>query len=108
MSGDQIPILKRQLADAILAIAGQTNMHVAARVFGIGVPRMSDLRRGRIARFSVERLIRILATVDRRVDLTVVCMGPERVRWFGHLMARRRTPRRDLTTLNGRPKASVQ
>ena len=55
--------LERQLADEVLEIASHTNMHVSARVFRIDVPRMSDLRHGRIARFSVERLIRILATV---------------------------------------------
>ena len=89
MTDDPIPLLKRQLADAILALAAETNMHVAARRFGIGVPRMSDLRRGRIARFSVERLIRILATVDRRVEIHVVANTQRPIDWFRQL--RRRT-----------------
>jgi predicted XRE-type DNA-binding protein len=82
MLDDPIPALKRRLANEILRLADQTNMHVAARRFGIDVPRMSDLRRGRIARFSVERLIRILATVDRRVDVTVVTTTSASIRWF--------------------------
>ena len=82
MPDDHISAIKRQLADEILALAAETNMHVAARRFGIGVPRMSDLRHGRIDRFSVERLIRILATVDRQVELTIVPTGVGRIHWF--------------------------
>ena len=85
MLDDPIRPLKRQLADEILEIASHTNMHVAARVFRIDVPRMSDLRHGRIARFSVERLIRILATVDRRVDLTIVATGREAIHWYHYV-----------------------
>ena len=85
MTDDPILALKRQLADEILALADQTNMHVAARVFGIGVPWMSDLRRGRIAPFSVERLIRILATVDRRVDLSIVATGRQAIHWYHYV-----------------------
>jgi len=73
-----------------MALAAQTNMHVAARRFGIGVPRMSDLRHGRIERFSVERLIRILATVDRRVDVTVVATTTRFIPWFVGLTPRAR------------------
>ena len=91
MLDDPIPALKRQLADAILQLADQTNMHVAARRFGIDVPRMSDLRRGRIARFSLERLIRILATVDRRVDVDVVATKSGSIRWFAGLPKREAT-----------------
>jgi predicted XRE-type DNA-binding protein len=85
---DPIPALKRQLADAILEVAAQTNMHVAASVLGIDTARMSDLRRGRIERFSVERLIRLLAMVDRRVELTIAVVGRTEVPWFGVLRAR--------------------
>jgi predicted XRE-type DNA-binding protein len=89
VADDPIAPLKRQLADAILELASQTNMHVAARQFGIGVPRMSDLRHGRIARFSVERLIRILATVDRRVQLTVVASTRRPILWHSRPPRRR-------------------
>jgi len=60
MLNDPIGPLERQLADEVLEIASHTNMRVAARVFRMDEPRLSDLRHGRIARFSVERLIRIL------------------------------------------------
>ncbi len=81
MIDDSITALKRQLADEILRVHSQTHVHVAAMALGIDVPRLSDLRRGRLKRFSVERLIRLLAIVDRRVELTIVTVGPEQVRW---------------------------
>ena len=86
---DPILALKRQLADAILALAAEQPIIVAARRLGIDPARMCDLRRGRIARFSVERLIRILATVDRGVTLTVVRLSFEPVCWFPKLRAKR-------------------
>src|SRR3954467_3671416 len=82
MLDDPVPALKRQLADAIVRIASQTNFHVAAPALGIDTARLSDLRRGRVDRFTLDRLIRILAVVDRRVDASVVTVGGERVSWF--------------------------
>jgi predicted XRE-type DNA-binding protein len=95
MDHDPILQLKRQLADAILAIADPKPITVAARRLGIDPARMCDLRRGRIARFSVERLIRILATVDRGVTVTVVVTGSEQVCWFPKLRAKADARRRE-------------
>ena len=75
---DPIPALKRQLANEILSIANQLNFWLAAALLGIDASRLSDLRRGRIARFSVERLIRMLATAERRVELRVIANAPYR------------------------------
>jgi predicted XRE-type DNA-binding protein len=94
---DAILMLKRQLADAILAVSAGMPITVAARRLGIDPARMCDLRRGRIARFSVERLIRILATVDRSVTLTVVQTSFQPVCWFPKLRAKR-----DARLLGGR------
>lgn len=38
----------------------------------IDQPRISDLRRGRLERFSIERLIRLLYQMDYRLEVTVV------------------------------------
>ena len=95
MAEDPVYALKRQLADAILALDVHVPQSVAARRFGIDESRMCDLRRGRFARFSVERLIRILATVDRGVKLTVVLTGPERICWFPDLRSQRNPGRFD-------------
>ena len=86
---DSILALKLQLADAIVAIADPMPVLVAARRLGIDAARMCDLRRGRVGRFSVERLIRILATVDRGVTLTVVVQRHGAICWFPKIRARR-------------------
>lgn len=90
----EILAMKRQLADAIVALAGCMPYPIAARRLGIDPARMCDLRRGRIARFSVERLVRILATVDRRVTLTVVANSHAEICWFPKIRARRRAESR--------------
>ena len=84
-----IPALRQQLADEILAIVGHLNPVIAASLLCIDEQRMADLRY-RPRRFSVERLIRMLAQIDRRVDLTVVNTGPPLLRWFRILRERQR------------------
>ena len=79
---DPIPEIKERLASEILAVVGHLNQHIAAAVLRIDQPRMSDLTHGRLERFSASKLIRILGNVDRRVDITVVNVGPPVLRWF--------------------------
>lgn len=43
----------------------------AAKVLGITQPKVSDLGRGRLINFSVERLLTFLAQLDHRVAITV-------------------------------------
>jgi predicted XRE-type DNA-binding protein len=81
MLDDPVPALKRQLADAVLRIADQTHWIVAAPSLGLDTARMCDLRKGRIEQFSLQRLIRMLARVDRRVEVRIVCDGAESVNW---------------------------
>ncbi|MGQ0641471.1 MAG: helix-turn-helix domain-containing protein [Gemmatimonadaceae bacterium] len=76
---DPIPALKRQLAQEIRALLGDTNQHVAARRLGVDQPRMSDLLHDKLDRFSLEKLIRLLRSVDRRVELRVINEGPARL-----------------------------
>jgi len=105
MLDDPVPALKRQLADAIVAIANQTNFHVAAPALGIDSARLSDLRRGRVNRFSIARLIRILAVVDRRVDAKIVTVGRERVEWW--IILREQRDRRRKAAGVGNPSGST-
>ena len=72
MSENPIPELKQQLAREILLVANKMNFWLAADLLRIGTSRLSDLRRGRVARFSLERLIRILVVIECRVELTVI------------------------------------
>jgi predicted XRE-type DNA-binding protein len=93
MPPDPIAPLKRQLADEILGAVARLNVSIAARVLDIDASRFADLRHGRIQRFSVERLIRMLAVIERRVSLTVVNAGDAEVRWFRMLNERRASRR---------------
>ncbi len=77
---DPIPYLKEQLRDEIVALVGDWDQYVAAGRLGTDQPRMSDLKRGRLERFSLEKLIRLLANIDQSVEITIV--GPTRIPMF--------------------------
>lgn len=77
---DPIPDLKEQLRREILSLVGCWDQYVAAGRLGIDQPRMSDLKRGRLERFSLEKLIRLLANIDQSVEIVVV--GPTRIAMF--------------------------
>ena len=85
-----IAALRQQLADEILRLVDDFPTVISAQLLCIDERRMADLRHGRAQRFSLERFIRMLAQIDRRVDLTVVNTGPPILRWFPILHARRR------------------
>ena len=69
---DPIPELKRQLGAELAALVYGWNADDVATLIGTDAPRISDLRRGKLDRFSLETLIRYLARLRRRVDLVVV------------------------------------
>jgi predicted XRE-type DNA-binding protein len=69
---DPIPALKQQLRDELIALIGKWNQQVAATAIKIDQPRMSDLERNRVERFSLEALIRFLTRVECHVELKVV------------------------------------
>ena len=68
---DPIPQLKRQLAQVIVERVDGWSQVYAADLLGTDQPRMSDLRRGELARFSLEQLIRFVARVEGTVSVTV-------------------------------------
>ena len=78
-SDDPIPALKRQLgAELAQLLAGWRASDICDRI-GTEAARVSDLRRGRLERFSLETLIRYLTRLRRRVDLVVVVVeSPKR------------------------------
>lgn len=79
---DPIPALKQQLRDELIALIGKWNQSVAARAISTDQPRVSDLERNRLERFSLETLIRFLTRVDCRIELKVVRMRQSRPRVF--------------------------
>ena len=54
-SEDPIPALKERLRERILADVHEWPQEVAAQALGLDQPRMSDLQRGRLERFSLEK-----------------------------------------------------
>lgn len=77
---DPIPALKRQLAGEIRALLADHHQFVAAMILGVDQPRMSDIQRGRLERFSLEKLIRLLAHINCRVAISIVSVGRPRIR----------------------------
>ena len=68
---DPVPPLKIQLADLIVQrIAGWTQVN-AADLLRTSQPRISDLRNGRLERFSLEQLVRLVRRVEGFVELHV-------------------------------------
>jgi predicted XRE-type DNA-binding protein len=66
-------LLKARLARLInkaVKEKGWTQQHTA-EVLGITQPKVSDMGRGRLKNFSVERLLGFLAQLDHRVAITV-------------------------------------
>ncbi len=65
--------VKRALAGQILAIANPelVGRDRAALQTGVSGPRMSDLRAGRLHRFTCDSLINMLARTGHRVDVVV-------------------------------------
>jgi predicted XRE-type DNA-binding protein len=80
--GDPVPALKRQLAAEIRALVGMFPSDVGARVFAVDQPRMANILNDRLKRFSLQRLVRLLAHVDRRVKLEVLNEGEPILRIF--------------------------
>ena len=80
--GDPVPALKRQLAAEIRALIGEYPSNVGASVLALDQPRVADLLHDRLERFSLQKLVRLLAHVDRRVKLTGINEGAPVLRIF--------------------------
>jgi len=55
---------------AIVKESGWTQMEVADRC-GVTQPRMNDLLRGRVSRFSLDALVNIATAIGRRVHIEI-------------------------------------
>jgi hypothetical protein len=73
---DPIPELKRDAAAALVELLEGWNAYDVAVIMGTDEPRVSDIRRGKLQRFSLEMLIRYLTRLRRRVTLQIVEASP--------------------------------
>ena len=75
-------LAKAKLARAISVII--TRRHLtqtqAASVLGVDQPKVSSLMRGRLAGFSIDRLLRFLLALDRDVEILIKAKPPTRTR----------------------------
>jgi predicted XRE-type DNA-binding protein len=91
---DPIPRLKEQLARELVDRLDGWTQGNAAGFLGTDQPRVSDLRKGRLTRFSLEQLIRFITRDSGEVTLQVTWVS----RWH-KLRAQRRPP-----PTSGKPK----
>jgi predicted XRE-type DNA-binding protein len=68
---DPIPALKGQIAQVIVSALEGWSQEWAAELLRTDQPRISDLRNGRLERFSLEQLIRFAARIGGDVHLGV-------------------------------------
>lgn len=68
---DPIPELKRQVARELKRAMDGWETPELCYLMRTGQPRVSNLRAGRIERFSLEQLIRFLARLSHTVELSV-------------------------------------
>jgi predicted XRE-type DNA-binding protein len=68
---DPIPELKRRLGAELAALLDGWNADDVAALIRTDRPRISELRRGKLDRFSLETLIRYATRLRRRVELVI-------------------------------------
>jgi predicted XRE-type DNA-binding protein len=68
---DPVPPLKQVLARAIVEALDGWLQEWAAELLRTDQPRMSDLRAGRLERFSLQQLVRFVARIGGEVTITI-------------------------------------
>lgn len=68
---DPIPKLKRDAGAALAEHLARSNAHDVAALIGTDARRVMEIRRGQLARFSLETLLRYLVRVGCRIDLRI-------------------------------------
>lgn len=64
-------LLRSQLMSKIRNVARGMTQAQAAKRFGVSQPRINDVLRGKIDKFSLDALVNMLATAGLRVELQV-------------------------------------
>ena len=90
---DPIFVLKRQLGNEIRRLVQPYTQDVAAGILGIDQPRVSDVMHDKIRRFSLQRLIRMLARMDRTIEIRVTGSASPASTYFKKRFAAQRARR---------------
>ena len=100
---DPILPLRRQLASEITrSLGGSQSQHVVAPYFGISQPRMSELSRGLVERYTIEWLIRRIHYLGGSVTIAVTLADAHRV--WSAVMRQRSLARRAAPSPDTRPR----
>ena len=100
---DPISPLRRQLASEITrSLGGSQSQHVVAPYFGISQPRMSELSRGLVERYTIEWLIRRIHYLGGSVTIAVTLADAHRV--WSAVMRQRSLARRAAPSPDTRPR----
>jgi predicted XRE-type DNA-binding protein len=63
--------LRAQLMSRIRDVARRTTQREAAKQFGVSQPRLNDVMRGKIGKFSLDALVNMLWHAGMRVELKI-------------------------------------
>jgi predicted XRE-type DNA-binding protein len=69
---DPVPALKRRVADEILLLLDGWTQEYAADFIRTTQPKVSELRRGHLERFSLDRLVRYLSRLHRDIEIVSI------------------------------------
>ena len=64
-------LLRAQLMSRVRDMAREASQREAAKKFGVSQPRLNDLMRGKIEKFSLDALVNMLAHAGMRVEMKV-------------------------------------
>ena len=64
-------ILRAQLMSRVRDAAKGVTQREAAKIFGITQPRLNDVMRGRVDKFSLDALVKMLSNAGMQVELRV-------------------------------------
>jgi predicted XRE-type DNA-binding protein len=78
-AADPISTLKSELARAVVGALDGWSQAQAADLLDTDQPRMSDLRNGRLTRFSLEQLMRFASRLGADVQVTVTWTARRRL-----------------------------
>lgn len=73
---DPVPALKHRVADEISVLLEGWTQEYAAAFLRTSQPRVSEIRRGKLDRFSLDRLVRYLSRLGRDIEV-VTTKRPE-------------------------------
>ena len=73
---DPVPALKQRVAEEISVLLEGWTQEYAAAFLRTSQPRVSEIRRGKLDRFSLDRLVRYLSRLGRDIKV-VTTKGPE-------------------------------